>query len=87
MKSNCMVVIDDLVPIEAKQVIDFLLESIDNGDLSLCIQDCITAYPEVKFHEFDSYPNATWRCKVCGEPKPSKIHQEAFDTDKLEIDE
>lgn len=54
---NHMVVIDDLEPIEAIRIVNFLTESISNGDFDLVIQDCITKYVEVKFHQYKANPD------------------------------
>lgn len=79
MKSNVMVVIDDLEKFEAITIRKFLTDAVENGDLPLAVQDCIEIYPEVKFHEFEPFPNASWKCKKCHRWAENEAHQTPID--------
>jgi len=89
---NRMVVIDDLEPIEAEMVVQFLQDAITNGDLELAVQDCMTIRDEVKFHQYDPKMltgkiASTGRCfvKVDGVPCLKKehdiIHTKAYEVE------
>lgn len=74
MQEHRMVIIDDLEPIEAEIIQQFLQDAVSNGDLELAIQDCITIRDEVKFHDFvPQQPNSDW-CKICNHSIVDTIH-------------
>ncbi|HSA76430.1 MAG TPA: hypothetical protein VLE02_02685 [Nitrosarchaeum sp.] len=75
-----MVVIDDLEKIEAETIADFLKEAVENGDLELAIQDCISVAKEIKFHQFQ--PNEgqiEGLCKKCKKRSSDTIHSLAVE--------